>query len=848
MMRFDRFTERAQEAAQRAAEIIQRYGHNQIDTEHILLALIEQPGGVIPQILEKLNVSPEALTERLDATLRASPKANIFGGGAGQIFITPRVKRIIDLANEEANRLKDEYISTEHIFLAILTERNTPAARILESAGLTRDRVYAAIQDLRGGQRVTDPQAESRYRTLEKYSRDLTQLAREGKLDPVIGRDNEILRLIQILSRRTKNNPVLIGEAGVGKTAIVEGLAQKIANNDVPEILSGKRVVALDLGAMIAGSRFRGEFEERLKAVIEEVQRAQGEIILMIDELHTVVGAGAAQGAMDASNMLKPALARGELQTIGATTLDEYHKHIEKDAALERRFAPIYVEEPSVDDTIKMLQGLRDRYEAHHKVRYADEALVAAARLADRYVTDRRLPDKAIDLMDEAAAKLRVALYSMPPDLKAMKTEIEKLQAEEEQAGLNRDYELAAKKKSERLRLEEEYHGKRDKWEAEHQLDEVVDVDDIASVVHQWTGIPLSQMMESESEKLLQMEARLHERIIGQEEAIHAISDAIRRARSGLKDPSRPIGSFIFIGPSGVGKTELAKALAWFMFDDEEALVRIDMSEYREQHTVSRLFGAPPGYVGYEEGGQLTEAVRRRPYRVILFDEVEKAHPEVWNALLQILDDGRLTDGQGNMVDFRNTVLIMTSNLGTEYVRKGGTLGFLQPKASSEEREAHDKIEKALKGAFRPEFLNRIDEIIMFSPLSVEQMEEIVVLQMKEVQDRLNEYNITVQLTDAARQWLAKAGYDPAFGARPLRRAIQKNVESPLSVELLSGKYKEGGSLLVDVDAGEQQDHLPHLRASEEKVEATRRSIKDGGSSHSNCSRFLRKQPCEGRF
>ncbi len=801
MMRFDRFTERAQEAAQRAAEIIQRYGHNQIDTEHILLALIEQPGGVIPQILEKLSVSPEALTERLDATLRASPKANIFGGGAGQIFITPRVKRIIDLANEEANRLKDEYISTEHIFLAILTERNTPAARILESAGLTRDRVYAAIQDLRGGQRVTDPQAESRYRTLEKYSRDLTQLAREGKLDPVIGRDNEILRLIQILSRRTKNNPVLIGEAGVGKTAIAEGLAQKIANNDVPEILSGKKVVALDLGAMIAGSRFRGEFEERLKAVIEEVQRAQGEIILMIDELHTVVGAGAAQGAMDASNMLKPALARGELQTIGATTLDEYHKHIEKDAALERRFAPIYVEEPNVEDTIKMLQGLRDRYEAHHKVRYADEALVAAARLADRYVTDRRLPDKAIDLMDEAAAKLRVALYSMPPDLKAMKTEVEKLQAEEEQAGLNRDYELAAKKKSERLRLEEEYHGKRDIWEGEHQLDEVVDVDDIAAVVHQWTGIPLSQMMESESEKLLQMEARLHERIIGQEEAIHAISDAIRRARSGLKDPSRPIGSFIFIGPSGVGKTELAKALAWFMFDDEEALVRIDMSEYREQHTVSRLFGAPPGYVGYEEGGQLTEAVRRRPYRVILFDEVEKAHPEVWNALLQILDDGRLTDGQGNIVDFRNTVLIMTSNLGTEYVRKGGTLGFLQPKASSEERESHDKIEKALKGAFRPEFLNRIDEIIMFSPLSVEQMEEIVVLQMKEVQDRLNEYNITVQLTDAARQWLAKAGYDPAFGARPLRRAIQKNVESPLSVELLSGKYKEGGSILVDVDA-----------------------------------------------
>jgi ATP-dependent Clp protease ATP-binding subunit ClpC len=801
MMRFDRFTERAQEAAQRAAEIIQRYGHNQIDTEHILLALIEQPGGVIPQILEKLNVNADALAERLDATLRASPKANIFGGGAGQIFITPRVKRIIDLANEEANRLKDEYISTEHIFLAILTERNTPAARILESAGLTRDRVYDAIQDLRGGQRVTDPQAETRYRMLEKYSRDLTQLAREGKLDPVIGRDNEILRLIQILSRRTKNNPVLIGEAGVGKTAIVEGLAQKIANNDVPEILAGKRVVALDLGAMIAGSRFRGEFEERLKAVMEEVQRAQGEIILMIDELHTVVGAGAAQGAMDASNMLKPALARGELQCIGATTLDEYHKYIEKDAALERRFAPIYVEEPSVEDTIQMLRGLRDRYEAHHKVHFSDEALVAAARLADRYVTDRHLPDKAIDLMDEAAAKLRVALYSLPPDLKAMKSEIERLRAEEEQAGLERDYERAAQKKAERLRLESEFNTQRDKWEAEHQLDEVVDVDDIAAVVHQWTGIPVSQMMETEAEKLLHMEERLHERIIGQDEAIHAISDAIRRARAGLKDPSRPIGSFIFIGPSGVGKTELAKALAWFLFDDEDALVRIDMSEYREQHTVSRLFGAPPGYVGYEEGGQLTEAVRRRPYRVLLFDEIEKAHPEVWNALLQILDDGRMTDGQGNVVDFRNTVLIMTSNLGTEYVRKSGSLGFLQHKVDDEEREAHAKIEKALKSAFRPEFLNRIDEIIMFSPLSLEQMEKIVDLQMKEVQERLNEYNITVQLSEAARKWLAQQGYDPAFGARPLRRAIQKYVESPLSVELLSGKYKEGATIVVDVDS-----------------------------------------------
>jgi ATP-dependent Clp protease ATP-binding subunit ClpC len=504
---------------------------------------------------------------------------------------------------------------------------------------------------------------------------------------------------------------------------------------------------------------------------------------------------------MDASNMLKPALARGELQCIGATTLDEYHKYIEKDAALERRFAPVYVDEPNVDDTIKMLMGLRDRYEAHHKVRFSDEALVAAARLSERYVTDRHLPDKAIDLMDESAAKLRVALYSLPEDLKAKKTEIDRLQAEEDAASNARDYQHAAEIKVNRLRLESEFKEKRDKWESEHHLDEVVDVNDIAEVVHQWTGIPLTQMLESESAKLLQMEDRLHERIIGQDEAIHAISDAIRRARSGLKDPSRPIGSFIFIGPSGVGKTELAKALAWFLFDDEEALVRIDMSEYREQHTVSRLFGAPPGYVGYEEGGQLTEAVRRRPYRVILFDEIEKAHPEVWNALLQILDDGRLTDGQGNVVDFRNTVLIMTSNLGTEYVRKGGTLGFLQPTANDEDRETHDKIEKALKGTFRPEFLNRIDEIIMFSPLTVEQMEQIVTLQMKEIQDRLSEFGVKVELNAAARKWLAKTGYDEAFGARPLRRALQKYVESPLSMELLAGKIPNGSSVLVEPDA-----------------------------------------------
>ena len=821
MMRFDRFTERAQDAAARAYEILQRYGHNQVDTEHILLALLEQPEGIIPQILGMLNVEDELINQRLDDVLRASPKAAVYGGGAGQVFITPRVKRIIDLANEEANSLKDEFISTEHIFLSILSERNTNVARILSEAGINPDRVHSAIKELRGGQRVTTPQAESRYKILEKYSRDLTKLARSGKLDPVIGRDDEILRVIQVLSRRTKNNPCLIGEAGVGKTAILEGLSQKIANNDVPEILSGKTVVALDLGSMIAGSRFRGEFEERLKAAIEEIQEGQGDIILFIDELHTVVGAGAAQGAMDASNMLKPALARGELQCVGATTLDEFRNHIEKDPALERRFAPVFVEEPDMEQTVEMLKGLRSRYEEHHKVNITEEALTAATKLSHRYITDRKLPDKAIDLMDEAAAKLRVALYSLPSELKDKKKEIDKLQSDEDTASAERDYQRAAECKAERLRIESEFNDMRRRWEQEHQLNEVVDAEDIAEVVSTWTGIPLTQMLETEAEKLLNMEERLQQRIIGQEKAISALADAIRRGRSGLKDPKRPTGSFIFLGSSGVGKTELAKAIAEFLFDDEDALVRIDMSEYREQHTVSRLFGAPPGYIGYEEGGQLTESVRRRPYRVVLFDEIEKAHPEVWNALLQILDDGRLTDGQGRIVDFRNTVLIMTSNLGTEFTSGSGSVGFLSQKNGSID-ENDSKIQKALKDTFRPEFLNRIDEIIIFSQLTSEDMGKIVDLQMDEIQERLAEYGLTVNLTEEARNWLANQGFDPAFGARPLKRAMQKHIESPLSVKMLRGDFSNGDC--VNVDATE--DNGLEFSATSEKKSDNRKKAK----------------------
>ncbi len=809
MMSFDRFTERAQEAAARAYEIMQRYKHSQLDTEHILLALLEQPEGVISQILERLNVDAEAIKSRLDNVLRASPRMQSYGAAAGgaspmQVYITPRVKRVLDVANEEAQRLKDEYVSTEHVFLAILSEHDGPAARILNDYDVTREKVLDILPVVRGGQRVTSPQAESRYRTLDKYSRNLTNLAKEGGLDPVIGRDAEIMRVIQVLCRRTKNNPVLIGEAGVGKTAIVEGLGQKIASGDVPELLMNKRLISLDLGAMVAGTRFRGEFEERVKAVLDEIKQAEGEIILFIDELHNVVGAGAAQGAIDASSMLKPALARGELRCIGATTLDEYHQHIEKDSALERRFAPIFVEEPSVEETLEMLKGLRSRYEEHHKVVISDEAIQAAAQLSERYVKDRFLPDKAIDLLDEAAAKLRIAIFSLPEDLKKMKMEVGQLASQEELAWQNRNYEEAAVHKSARLKLEQEFNAKKEAWKAERGLEEVVREADVAEIVSRWTGIPVSRMLETEAEKLLHMEERLHDRIVGQEAAVTAVSDAIRRARSGIKDPRRPIGSFIFLGSTGVGKTELAKALAELLFEDQDALLRVDMSEYQERHTVSRLVGAPPGYVGYEEGGQLTEAVRRRPYQVILFDEIEKAHPDVWNALLQILEDGRLTDGQGHVVDFRSTVVIMTSNLGTRYAQKGGAaLGFRTPSEPVEDEKMREDIYDELKKTFRPEFLNRIDEVIIFQRLSKEDMRRIVGLQMKEIGQRLREQGLDIQLSDAAWDWLAEKGYDPIFGARPLRRTLQRLVESPLSKKLIHGEFRAGDQLEVDLENGE---------------------------------------------
>ncbi len=794
-MRYDKFTQKAQEALAIAQEIVDEYNQQELDTEHIFLALVRQEDGLVPKILKRLDIMADTIQRRLEASLEMRPK--VYGGATAQMYITPRIKKLLSLARAEAQRMKDEYVGCEHLLLAIAEEREGETAKILREFGITKEKLYQALQVIRGTQRVTDQDAESKYMVLERFARDITALAKQGKLDPVIGRDNEIKRIIQVLSRRTKNNPVLIGDAGVGKTAIVEGLAQKIIEKNVPEILKDKRILSLDIGALVAGSKYRGEFEDRLKAVMDEIKKGKGEIILFIDELHTIVGAGAAEGAIDASNMLKPALARGELQCIGATTLNEYRKHIEKDSALERRFAPVFVGEPSIEDTIEILKGLKNRYESHHGVVIDDSAIEAAAKLSDRYITERYLPDKAIDLIDEACARARIEIYSMPDDLKEMEKKLEELNKQGKDAVDMRNYEKAAELRDESEKLQKDYKQKRTEWMKQRGIDDKVTEDDIAHIVAMWTGIPVTRMLESEMNKLLKMEDRIHQRMVDQNDAVIAVSDAIRRSRAGLKDPNKPIGSFIFLGPTGVGKTELAKSLAEFLFDTEEAMVRIDMTEYQEKHTVSRLIGAPPGYVGYEEGGQLTEAVRRRPYRVILFDEFEKAHPDIFNILLQLLDDGRLTDGQGRTVDFKNTIIIMTSNLGSEIITEGLKNGDYN----------YEKIKKdvyqILQRSVKPEFLNRIDEIIVFKPLGFEEIKGIVDREFKKVEKNVFEFGFKIEFTDKVKDYLAHEGFDPIYGARPLRRAIQRLIENPLSKRIIAGEFKKDSTIKVDMEKRE---------------------------------------------
>ena len=854
-MAFDinRFTQKSQEATQASQSIAERNGNSQVEPEHLLLALLEQPEGVVPQVLAKMNVRTGALVQQVRAEIGKFPRVS---GASGAPGISPRLRTVLVRAHDELKTFGDEYVSTEHLLLSSLDHAGGAAERILKDAAITRDSLLSALREVRGTVRVTSQTPEGTYAALEQYGRDLTDLARKGKLDPVIGRDDEIRRVIQILSRRTKNNPVLIGEPGVGKTAIVEGLAQRIVRGDVPESLKDKKGIALDMGALVAGAKYRGEFEERLKAVLKEIQE-RDDVILFIDELHTVVGAGAAEGAMDAANMLKPMLARGELHLIGATTLDEYRKHIEKDAALERRFQPVVVEPPTVEDTISILRGLKERYETHHGVRISDAAIVAGAVLSDRYIADRFLPDKAIDLMDEAAARLRMEITSDPQALDDLKRRMMQLEIEREalkkerdaaskerltriereladlkeqrsalDAQLQREREVAQKMRRikeeidqtrveiERAQRELDYnkaaeltYGKVPKLEEELAKAEAelsaggktllkteVDAQDIAAVVSKWTGVPVSKLLEGEIEKLVKMEERLHQRVVGQEEAVRAVSNAIRRARAGLQDPNRPLGSFLFLGPTGVGKTELARALAEFLFDDEQAMIRIDMSEYMEKHSVARLIGAPPGYVGFEEGGQLTEAVRRKPYSVVLFDEIEKAHPDVFNVLLQILDDGRLTSGQGRVVNFRNTVIIMTSNVASHTIQE------MTQKGASQDA-VRIRVLEELRDRLRPEFLNRIDEVIVFGPLSREHLVKVVDIQLKRLRELLENRKITLELTDAAKKRLAEDGYDPIFGARPLKRLIQQRISNELSLHLLQGEFPEGDRILADVDS-----------------------------------------------